>query len=207
MGLIRRIQRGANSLHIAVSAQIVLNGLKPGDSVAVNGACLTVTEVSSSAFTADVMHETMRRTTLADLRQGAAVNLERAMPADGRFGGHMVLGHVDGIGVIQNIARDDIAKLFIIRADESITRYIVEKGSVALEGVSLTVTAVKKNSFCVSVIPHTIRLTTLSSKKIGDRLNVEIDIICKYVERLLGEQSAEKFVLIQSPRNVVAPEL
>jgi len=190
IGHLQRVQKGAHSLVITVSAKRILDDLKPGDSVAVNGVCLTAVGVSQDAFTADVMHETIKKTTLPELGQGSGVNLERAMPADGRFGGHIVLGHIDGIGIIQRIIRDDTAYIFTIRANGQIIRYIVEKGSVALDGVSLTITDVLGDSFRVSVIPHTAKTTTFSLRKVGDRLNVETDIVGKYVEKLLRDASS-----------------
>ena len=187
-GHVQRVQKGAHSLIITVSAKRILDDLKPGDSIAVNGVCLTATGVSNDGFAADVMHETIKRTALPELGQGSRVNLERAMPTDGRFGGHIVLGHIDGIGVIQRITADDNAHIFAIRANEQILRYVVEKGSVALDGVSLTIVDVSGDLFRVSVIPHTAKTTTFSLKRVGDRLNVETDIIGKYVEKLLGDQ-------------------
>ena len=191
-GSIYRIQKGSNSLILTISASKTLEGLKPGDSVAVNGVCLTATSITKDTFTADVMHETVRRTSLEALGQGSKVNLERAMPADGRFAGHIVLGHIDGVGVVSSIVKDDNALVFTIRAEGHITRYIVEKGSVALDGVSLTVAKVLGNGFTVSVIPHTAKMTTLAVKRTGERVNIETDIIGKYVEKLTGGLAQNK---------------
>ena len=154
--------------------------------MAVNGVCLTATQVHSHGFCADVMHETLNRSSLAALQIGSQVNLERAMAADGRFGGHIVAGHVDGLGRISQVAKDDNAIWYTIKAAPDILRYIVEKGSVAIDGISLTVARVSEDSFAISAIPHTVRVTTLCQKGPGDPVNLETDIIGKYVERLLG---------------------
>lgn len=204
VGTIDRISRGSSSAHIRVSCKTVTEGTKVGDSIAVNGVCLTATEVDGSGFTADVMDETFARTSLASLKSGSKVNLERAMPADGRFGGHIVAGHVDVTGTIKSIKNEEMAVVYEIQPNinthvgtdktaGNTMRYIVEKGSVALDGISLTVASVNKDSFTVSIIPHTISNTTLSDKKTGDMVNIETDIIGKYVEKLLtGDNIKEK---------------
>lgn len=154
LGKVRSISRSAKSSTINISANLVLTDSKIGDSIAVNGTCLTVTEISATYFCADVMNETISRSSLAQLKTGDTVNLERAMPANGRFGGHMVSGHIDGIGIISAIFEDDNAVWYRILTDESITKFIIEKGSVAVDGISLTVAGVSKDSFEVSVIPR-----------------------------------------------------
>jgi riboflavin synthase len=164
---------------------VIFSDLKLGDSVAVNGVCLTASSISGKTFTADVMHETLDRSSLGTLRAGSSVNLERAMAADGRFGGHIVAGHVDGLGTITDIRRDDNAVWYTIAAAKDIMKYIVEKGSVTIDGISLTVAAVSADSFKVSIIPHTAKVTTLGERKTGDKVNLENDIIGKYVEKLL----------------------
>ena len=186
MGVIRSIRRGARSAVLSIGAETVLSDLKLGDSVAVNGVCLTATTVDGGGFTADVMHETLRRSSLGVLIPGSPVNLERAMRADGRFGGHIVAGHVDGTGTIAEIRKDDTAVWYRIRAGDSILRYVVEKGSAAVDGISLTVAAVTERDFSVSVIPHTASETTLGERRTGDTVNLETDIIGKYVERFLS---------------------
>lgn len=178
-----------DKLHIR--AQKVLEGTKVGDSIAVNGVCLTVTALDGSLFTADVMPETMQRSSLGALRSGSGVNLERAMAADGRFGGHIVSGHIDGTGTVENIVKDGNAVRCRIRTQQEITRGIVEKGSVAIDGISLTVTMVQSERFEVSVIPHTLKETILGEKRIGSVVNLENDIIGKYVERLLFSTQKE----------------
>lgn len=185
VGTIRAIRRGAHSSVLSIGAETILSDLKVGDSVAVNGVCLTATSRDSSGFTADVMHETLNRSSLGALTVGSHVNLERAMAADGRFGGHIVSGHIDGTGVIQSLRRDDNAVWYTVGAAPGLLRYIVEKGSITIDGISLTVAAVGETWFSVSIIPHTAAVTILGEKRAGDRVNLEIDIIGKYVEKLL----------------------
>ena len=185
MGILRSVRRGAHSAVLSIGAETVLSDLKIGDSVAVNGVCLTATTVDAGGFTADVMHETLNRSSLGALAPGNPVNLERAMAADGRFGGHMVAGHIDGTGTITETRRDDNAVWYTVSAAPSLLRYIVEKGSIAIDGISLTVAAVEADRFFVSVIPHTAAVTVLGRKRPGDVVNLETDIIGKYVEKLL----------------------
>lgn len=185
IGTIERIQHGRYSAVLTIKAGKVLEDTRIGDSIAVNGICLTVTNLHSSCFSADVMHETLNRSALAHMKNGSRVNLERAMPVNGRFGGHIVAGHVDGIGKVVNIRRDDTAVWFTIQAEPSVLRYIVEKGSVAIDGISLTVAQVLKDCFSVSTIPHTVARTVLSERTEGDSVNLETDVIGKYVEKLL----------------------
>ena len=185
-GAVKSIRRGQHSAVITVSGKKVLQDTVPGDSIAVNGICLTVTSLGPGWFTADVMHETLNRSSLSDASAGTFVNLERAMAAGGRFGGHIVSGHVDGTGVIREIRRDDNAVWFTVSAPGNIMKYIVEKGSVAIDGISLTVASVRGDSFDVSVIPHTLGLTVLGDRGRGDVVNLENDIIGKYVEKLMN---------------------
>ncbi len=191
MGVIRSIRRGARSAVLSIGAETVLSDLKLGDSVAVNGVCLTATSVDGGGFTADVMHETLRRSSLGALIPGSPVNLERAMAADGRFGGHIVSGHIDGTGTITARRRDDNAVWYTVAASPSLLRYIVEKGSIAMDGISLTVAGVTERDFSVSVIPHTAAVTILGGKGPGDVVNLETDIIGKYVEKLLRPRETE----------------
>lgn len=185
VGTIRSIRRGRDSAVLEIGAETVTKGLRTGDSVAVNGVCLTAVSCREDSFSADVMHETLNRSSLAQLRSGSHVNLERAMPADGRFGGHIVAGHVDGVGRILETEKDGTAVWYRIGADQSVLRYVVEKGSVAVDGISLTVAAVTETDFSVSLIPHTARMTILGEKKAGDPVNLETDIVGKYVEKLM----------------------
>lgn len=186
VGEVRQISLLGTSGQIDIKARLVLEGTKIGDSIAVNGVCLTVVALKPDGFTADVMAETIRRTALSKLQSGSKVNLERAMAADGRFGGHIVAGHVDGIGTINSLTREENAVWVEIAADNSILKYIVEKGSIAIDGISLTVAYIDDSVLKVSVIPHTGEETTLLNKKVGDLVNLENDIVGKYVERLMG---------------------
>lgn len=185
LGRISDIKKGAKSCRLTISAAKVLENTQIGDSIAVNGICLTVTDMNKSGFSADVMAETLRRTALSDLKKGSIVNLERAMSAEGRFGGHIVSGHIDGTGVIHSVEREDNAVWITISANENILKYIVEKGSAAIDGISLTVAYADDKCFKVSIIPHTQDKTSLLMKKAGDKVNLECDIIGKYVEKLL----------------------
>ncbi len=185
-GRIQSLKRGRASAVISVGAENILEDLRTGDSVAVNGVCLTVTSLSSRGFTADVMHETLDRSSLGSLGLGSPVNLERALQAGGRLGGHIVSGHIDGTGRIAGIRRDDNAIWYTIKTTRQILRYMVEKGSVAIDGISLTVARISGDGFSVSVIPHTAGLTALSCCRIGNLVNLENDCVAKYVERLLG---------------------
>ena len=189
IGAIRSIRRGTRSAVLSIGAETVLADLKTGDSVAVNGVCLTATSVDGGGFTADVMHETLRRSSLGALIPGSPVNLERAMAADGRFGGHIVSGHIDGTGTIAETRRDDNAVWYTVSAAPALLRHIVEKGSIAIDGISLTVAAVTDQDFSVSIIPHTGAQTTLLDRKAGDTVNLETDILGKYVARLLGREA------------------
>lgn len=186
MGQVSRIRNGIKSQQLSIDAPKLVPLLRKGDSVAVNGVCLTVLDKSETAFIADVMPESMMRTSLAALRLHSKVNLELALRSDSRLGGHFVLGHVDGVGKIEKIQKDDIAVRFSIDAPPSIMSYIIEKGSVALDGISLTVVSFTEHSFEVSVIPHTMAQTNLSLKKVGDLLNIEVDVLGKYDEKFLA---------------------
>lgn len=186
IGTVERVQRGAHSAVLTIRAETVLEGTKIGDSIAVNGVCLTVAGLAGGGFSADVMHETLNRSALAGLSPGSRVNLERAMPANGRFGGHIVAGHVDGVGKILHIRRDDAAVWYTIGAPPEVLRYVVEKGSVAIDGISLTVAAVTETDFSISAIPHTVAQTVLRERRPGDAVNLEADVIGKYVEKLLA---------------------
>ena len=186
-GTVRHVSLRGNSGSIQIGAELVLSGTRPGDSIAVNGVCLTVTTMDTKSFTADVMAETLRRSNLGQLKAGDLVNLERAMPADGRFGGHIVSGHIDGTGTIAALEQEGNATWVRIRTAAEILALIVEKGSIAIDGISLTVAKVGAEDFAVSIIPHTGSNTTLLKKKAGDVVNLENDIVGKYVQRLLGQ--------------------
>ncbi len=184
IGHVQQIKPGQRSFALSIKAKKVLEEVKLGDSIAVNGVCLTVTGQSGPSFTADVMPETYQATTLKTLKSGSPVNLERALRLSDRLGGHLVQGHVDGIGTIIHKRVEDIAIIFRIEASAELLKYVVAKGSIAVDGVSLTVVQVDKNSFTLSLIPHTAKLTILGWKGEGERVNLETDIIGRYVEKL-----------------------
>ena len=187
VGHVKSLHRGAKSFTLEVEAEKVLEGTLVGDSIATNGVCLTVTSLTGHGFTADVMPETVSRTALGELVSGSPVNLERALSLQTRLGGHIVSGHIDGTGRITDRRQDDTALWITIECDSKLLRYIIEKGSVTLQGVSLTVARVDERSFAISLIPHTQAATTLHQAKVGDLVNIENDIIAKYVEKLLGK--------------------
>lgn len=193
IGVVKSIRMGAQSAVITIQAKKVMEDIHVGDSIAANGVCLTVTSFDKNSYSVDVMHETLRRTNLGTLKSGSRVNLERAMAADGRFGGHIVAGHVDDPGIITSMEKDDNAIWITIQTMPSVLKYIVEKGSITIDGISLTVAKVDDKSFAVSVIPHTGANTTLLEKKPGDTVNLETDMVGKYVEKLLRyEEKDEK---------------
>lgn len=185
-GRLRGITRGDRSARMTIRARIVLGDMKIGDSISVSGACLTVTAFDAVSFTADISPETLRATILGDLRPGDPVNLERAMQADGRFGGHMVTGHIDGVGVLSGKQEQGNAWVLTVSAPGEILENSVPKGSIAIDGVSLTINAVGDAFFTASIIPHTSRVTTIGQKGVGGRVNLESDLIGKYVRRILG---------------------
>lgn len=191
VGNVRGLRRGADSCVLELSAKTVLSGTKIGDSIAVNGVCLTVVGLSEDGFSADVMPETLRRSNLGALHAGDPVDLERAMAADGRFGGHMVSGHIDGTGTVLEKRTEGNAVWVRIGASPELLKLIVEKGSIAIDGISLTVAAVSERDFSVSVIPHTGSETILLRKTPGDAVNLENDIVGKYVEKLLSFRAPE----------------
>ena len=186
IGSIRSVAAGTHSAVLSVRAERILEDIHTGDSIAVNGVCLTVSSFDRESFTADVMHETLNRSGLGALKKDSPVNLERAMRADGRFGGHIVSGHIDGTGTIIRVRTDDNAVWYTIRAASPVMRYIVEKGSVAIDGISLTVAGVDAESFSVSVIPHPAKQTTLGLRRPGAAVNLQHDCVGKSVEKLLG---------------------
>lgn len=185
LGRVQRMSRGSKEQRIIISCKKILEDIHLGDSIAVNGVCLTVVEHNTTSFTADVMNETFSRSSLGLLTSGSKVNLERAMSANGRFGGHIVSGHIDGTGIIKGIRKDNNAIWFEIGADNSIIEGVVEKGSIAIDGISLTVAEVCSKSFKVSIIPHTLDSTNLGVKKISDKVNLENDIIGKYIKKYM----------------------
>lgn len=188
VGKIKNIQGGTN-YKLTIAASKILEDIHLGDSIAVNGICLTAIKWDNGSFTVDVMRETLERTSLYKLRAGSFVNLERALAANGRFGGHIVSGHIDGTGEIINIRRDANAVWYKIKTSEKIMEFIIEKGSIAIDGISLTVAKVDRSAFYVSVIPHTLENTILLRKKTGDIVNLENDIVGKYIKSFTDKNS------------------
>ena len=186
LGSVEKLAQQGNSFHLTVAAQKVMQNLKIGDSVAVNGVCLTVVHLGDASFTADVMPETVRLTNIGLLHAGDRVNLERTLRLCDGLDGHIVSGHVEGLGTIASRRPDGIAMVVTITTPPELLKYIIKKGSIAIDGISLTVTEVTETSFSVSLIPHTAKETTLGFKDVGDKVNLETDIIAKYVERMLG---------------------
>lgn len=185
IGTVVSISKGVQSSKLTLQGDVIFEDMHIGDSIAVNGVCLTVTTKTSNTFTVDVMAETLRRSSLGNLTNGSKVNMERAMAANGRFGGHIVSGHIDGTGEIDSFVKEDNAVWVTIKTPAKILKYIIEKGSITIDGISLTVAYVDNHCFKVSLIPHTAANTTLLSKKPGDIVNLENDIVGKYIDKLL----------------------
>lgn len=186
VGTVLNIKKGSVSSKITFGGKKIFKDIHLGDSIAINGVCLTADILTDNSFTADIMAETLRRSSLGNLKVGSKVNMERAMLCNGRFGGHIVSGHVDATGKIINFKREENAVWITISAESKTLKYIVEKGSIALDGISLTVASVNDTSFKVSIIPHTASETTLLTKSVGDKINIECDIVGKYIERFLN---------------------
>lgn len=192
IGKIKGIKKGASSIALSVEASQIMDDVKIGDSIATNGVCLTVVSFDKSGFTADVMPETMNRTAFAELKSGSSVNLERAMRLGDRMGGHMVSGHIDGVGQVVENRLDDNAIWISIAAPAEVLKYVIQKGSIAIDGISLTVAYVDDNMFKVSIIPLTQDETTLTSKKVGSVVNLECDLTAKYIEKFLFNKEVDQ---------------
>jgi riboflavin synthase len=192
IGTVSAVRPGTNSLQLSIRCTKVLSDVKKGDSIAVNGVCLTVSDFSSNQFTADVMPETVKATTLQALRTGSTVNLERAMAANGRFGGHIVSGHVDGTGEIVSVRQKENAIYIEITIAAELLKYFIPKGSVTVDGTSLTVFGVTDKGFIISLIPVTQDDSIVGRKRAGDKVNVECDMLAKYIERLMTTTNKEK---------------
>lgn len=192
IGFIEKTTSQNNCGQLVIQAKAIQEGTKLGDSIAVNGVCLTVTNVSKTSFTADVMPETLKRSNLGKLQKGSSVHLERAMAANGRFGGHMVSGHIDGTGIISGKKQEGNATRLFITTDTPLLRQMIEKGSIAIDGVSLTVITVEQSQFSVGIIPHTNSQTILLDKKIGDSVNLETDVIAKYIQRFFENSTQQQ---------------
>lgn len=197
IGKVERIQKDSRNCKLSIKASKILTDIHLGNSIAVNGICLTVTRFNHQSFTVDVMNETWSRTALTLLKHGSEVNLERALSVNGRLGGHVVTGHIDGTGKISSIKKDDNAVWYQINTQKEILDLIVEKGSITIDGISLTVAKVSKVNFSVSVIPHTLEQTILKSKQVGSTVNLENDILGKYVQKLMDN----------SPKSEISKEL
>lgn len=202
IGTIKSINSNGISSQLCINANKILEDTKIGDSIAVNGVCLTVTSIKSNLFTADVMAETLRRSNLGSLIPQSKVNLERAMPANGRFGGHIVSGHIDGTGTIAETKPEGNAVWIKINCSSNLLKYIIHKGSITIDGISLTVAKVTDSDFSVSIIPHTAANTTLLQKKSGDVVNLENDVVGKYIEKLLSFQKIDE----QKPQSKITEE-
>lgn len=197
-GTVRRMTRKGEDALLIIDSAMELDDVKPGDSIAVNGACLTVTAKSGHGFTADVSAETLARTNLGMLKAGSLVNLEKALQMKDFLSGHIVLGHVDGVGKIQERTVKSQSIILGVVADERLSRYLVEKGSIAVDGISLTVNRCEKNRFYVNIIPHTAQATTLNVRREGDLVNIETDILGKYVERFLRHEKGIDLDLLKN---------
>lgn len=201
IGELKKIRKGAKSSELTIIADKVLEDTKIGDSIMTSGICLTVTSMTDNQFTVDVMSETLNRTSLGDMSSGSKINLERALNLQTRLGGHMVSGHIDRTGIITAFRKDDNAVWVTVKTPSELLRYIIEKGSIAIDGISLTVAAVSDEDFQVSIIPHTAEETTLLQHDVGDKVNLEVDLIGKYVEKLLGlssQKDVKKTALTES---------
>ncbi len=192
VGEVKSLKIGSESSKLTIKAHKVLEKTLIGDSIATNGVCLTVTNINGNTFEADVMEETFRRSNLGNLKVGSKVNLERALTLEKRLGGHIVSGHIDGCGKVLSLIKEKNAVWVTIGADKKILKYIIEKGSIAIDGISLTVAYVDEEVFKVSIIPHTGEETTLLTKTVGESVNLECDMIGKYVEKLLGFNNKEE---------------
>lgn len=190
VGTVKKIDKKSGSMSLLIECNLDLTETKIGESIALDGVCLTVVELLPKRFRVEVSSETLKRATLKNIKEGQNINLERAMRISDRLGGHLVLGHVDGIGKIKGISKDAASTKIEISAPKDIMKYIIEKGSVALDGISLTVNDCTDLDFSVNIIPHTAGHTTLTGKKVGDSINIENDIIGKYVERFLNKDKA-----------------
>lgn len=192
LGTIANMQQTGEAMKLTISAETILADVNLGDSIAVNGICLTVTSFSPTSFTVDVMPETMRTTSLQSLGRGSAVNLERAMSANGRFGGHFVTGHIDGTGTIIDKKRSYNAVYYKIQLANELLRYCLQKGSVAIDGTGLTIFGVDESSITISLIPHTLNQSVIGTKTAGDIVNIECDMIGKYIERFITQPTSKK---------------
>ena len=191
-GQIDRLDISKEGAQIFLRASLVLDGLKTGDSVAINGVCLTATKINNIGFETDITLETLSKTNFSYLKKGSIVNLERALQVNGRLDGHIVSGHIDGLGIIKSQKQKGNAIIIAIEVSDEIAKYIIKKGSIAVDGISLTVNKCLGNVFSLSIIPHTLKLTSLNNKNIGDKVNIETDMIGKYIENFVNQPTKNK---------------
>jgi riboflavin synthase len=191
LGTVTAVDATADGVRLVVRTALAPE-ISEGDSVAVNGVCLTATAIADGRFSADVMHESLRRSSLAEVAEGSSVNLELPLRASDRLGGHVVQGHVDGVGVVRGLREDGFSRVVTIGAPPELLRYVVEKGSIAVDGVSLTVAEIDDDSFAVALIPETLERTTLGAAEVGRPVNLEVDVLAKYVEKLVSHPPAPK---------------
>lgn len=189
VGSVKSIRRKDKAIELFIDSALICEDLKLGDSISVNGVCLTATSITKPQFSVDVIHETIRSSSLNKLTSNSKVNLERAMPMNGRFGGHIVSGHVDGVGTIRKILNDGNSIIYTIEAPENVMRYTIDKGSITIDGISLTVASVSERSFQVAIIPFTASETTLSLRKVGDTVNLESDLVGKFIEKMVNNST------------------
>ena len=192
MGIVSEVRRTLQGTILTIIASDVLADSKVGDSIGIDGVCLTMTQVDSTSFTADISAETLRRTTLGDRRLGDGVNLERSLRLNSRLGGHIVLGHVDDVGVISGWKDEGTSSMMCVSASPDVMRYVVFKGSICVDGISLTIANLFETEFEIALIPHTKQVTTIGKKRVGDRVNIEVDLLGRYVERLLTDQAKKQ---------------
>jgi riboflavin synthase len=192
IGIIHNVQSSKDAIVFTIEAKKIMNDINLGDSISVNGVCLTVTEFSSGTFSVDVMPETVKSTSLHTLKQGSRVNLERAMAANGRFGGHIVSGHVDGVAKIVKKQRVSNAVYYELQLSERLTETLIHKGSITIDGISLTIFGLEKEKVIISIIPHTLSETILATKDVGDIVNIECDMLGKYIKKFINQQVSPK---------------
>ncbi|MNX19054.1 Riboflavin synthase [compost metagenome] len=204
VGTLKSVQRKGEAMVLNIQASVIMEDLRLGDSISVNGVCLTAVSNQGNSFAVDVMPETYRHTNLNELKVGGKVNLERAMAAGGRFGGHIVQGHVDGTGTITGVTRDQNAVVYdITPSHRSLFKYIIPQGSITVDGISLTVVRSSGEKFSISIIPHTLAETALSHKRTGDTVNLECDVLGKYVEHLLNYKSTSQNMGSNPPKQAL----
>ena len=195
IGIVSEVKRSSQGAVLSIEASDVLADCKVGDSIAIDGVCLTMTQADHTRFTADISAETLRRTTLGDRSRGDGVNLERSLQLNSRLGGHIVSGHIDDVGIISSWRDEGDSSMMFVSAPPDVMRYVVFKGSICVDGISLAIANRLETEFEIALIPHTKQVTTIGKKQIGDRVNIEVDLLGRYVERLLADQAKEPGVI------------